>query len=116
MGGVDIGALEREIENVLDAEKACLMKADFDGIEVISAKKEQLVERLGKITDHAPLRRIMKKIEWNGLLYEASLKGVRLAQQRIESIRTNNGQLKTYDGDGNISDKAISGRSLSLKA
>lgn len=114
-----IEELEAQIMEVLEAEQALLLKADFENLGGISERKEALVSELrDRATEKNPKQTeaIRSKAERNAQLYDATLSGLGQAINRISEIRSTLGKITTYDDRGLVTTTDTEAPSVSVKA
>ena len=108
-----------EIITLLDQERDYLIASDLDALENLSSSKEALAQKLasGNVEfEKSVVEGIRTKSLHNSNLFESSLLGIRSALDRLEEVRFTFGQLKTYNGQGQISTESTRNPTISKKA
>lgn len=91
-----------ELDSLLEAERAALIKGDLTALADLLPSKEALI---GQLTDARPdelvaLKALDGKVRRNQLLLDGALEGIREVADRMAVLnRTRNG-LETYGSDG----------------
>ena len=102
----DCSRLLKDIEDILDAERALLRGGRFEFLADLAARKEGLIARLAgmAIGECAPqLIRVRDKARLNLALFDAAQRGLKAAQNRLDEIRANARTFNTYDSSGRLS-------------
>lgn len=111
--------LSDELIAILDQEREALALLDFGVLAELSIKKEELSEKLNSsrpTIEKNVLSTIKRKTHENGAIFEASLRGMKTAMDRIADVRQSYGHLKTYNGQGHVSTQRTMPPSVSKKA
>lgn len=95
-----VGALE----DILETERAALLKGDVDAMTRLAENKERLIDLLNARTDlpHTELIRLHDKISRNQSLMNSALEGIRAVAARMSEMRQVRQALHTYDRSGSI--------------
>jgi len=112
-------ALSKQLFELLDLEHEALITSNFSKLEQLSQKKEALskaIQDSSSRLEASSIEKIRSKTEKNSQLFEANLKGIRAAIDKIEEGRHSFGQLKTYDFQGQLSTRRTLTPSVSKKA
>lgn len=101
MTEVEIGILD-ELNDLLDQEKAAILRGDIEAVGRILETKQRLLEVLNKMNepDEHGLDRLKQKLLRNQDLLEHSQKGIQAVFQRIATLRSVQSTLETYDRQG----------------
>lgn len=101
MTEIEIGILE-ELNEILDRERAAILRGDIEQVGRIVESKEQLLEVLMEInqTEAENVQDLRQKLVRNQELLEHSLSGIRAVSQRLEDVRKTQTTLETYDSSG----------------
>ncbi len=97
-----IGALDE----LLEQERAALLKGDVDRINRAAGRKETLISQIDALTDipSSVLIPLQNKLQRNQTLIEHALDGIRAAAKRVEDMRLARETLQTYDHRGKLKD------------
>lgn len=90
------------LDDLLDAERAALLKGHLDEVSRLHARKEALIDALNRFEfqDRSTLTGLHKKVERNQALLDSALDGVRSVARRLAAIRRVRQSLETYDSFG----------------
>lgn len=88
------------LEAVLDQLHKCILGADFSELPKILAETERLSATLGTLPNRSVAERIRYKANRNGQCLQASARGLRAAQRRLDEISTATTRLSTYTSRG----------------
>jgi hypothetical protein len=90
------------IHELLEAERACILSADFSAVSALSVRKEHLFQELAKnaLPDKAVLIELTDKTNANQRLLAASLRGIKAATSRLELLLSGGKSLNIYDKSG----------------
>lgn len=91
-----------DLEALLDAERAALLKGDLVALTEMLAQKEALIGSLKtqSNSDLPVLQRLDTKLRRNQLLLNGALEGIREVAGRLATLRRMRGGLETYSSDG----------------
>ncbi|ATG48449.1 hypothetical protein [Celeribacter ethanolicus] len=102
------------LADLLDKEKAAILKGDFATLETLSKSKESLLSLVAKSkTPVVVLQDLKKRSEHNKRLLMASAKGLRTARERILSLRHQSRGFTAYGPAGKATE--IERKSLTMK-
>lgn len=95
-------ALIDEMHDLLEKERAALVRGDLTCVTALFDRKEKLVQMLGDLRgEHVTeLHRIQNKIFRNQKLIDGALQGIRHVSARLAALRKVEQQLETYGEDG----------------
>lgn len=94
----------RELIDLLNVERAALVRADFLTVAKNAAQKESLLSGLHGATVPAPrLQKLRSALEQNQVLFTAAVAGINAAKNRIQTLNDVRSGLRTYDQAGQIS-------------
>ncbi|MBT2132266.1 flagellar biosynthesis protein FlgN [Aliiroseovarius lamellibrachiae] len=86
---------------LLDQERQLLLTGKIEALTKIAPEKERLLSHLAGSTDDAGLLdQLRRKADRNQELLVAVSKGIRAVSRRLELLRTQKTQLRTYDSVG----------------
>ena len=88
------------LEVVLDQLHQCILVADFDELPKILAETERLSAALVTLPNRSFAERIRYKASRNGQCLQASARGLRAAQRRLDEVNTATTRLSTYTSRG----------------
>lgn len=102
MGLFDNGGVLQALEDLLDRERALILKGDIDGVRRLSHEKDRLMTRLATLTfKRGRLQPLRQKADRNNELLAASARGFKAVQDRIAALGRHGETLKTYGSDRN---------------
>ena len=105
------------LERLLDEERAVILSGNFDRLQVLAPQKNDALARLPDWQlPEDRLTRLASQVNRNQTLLDASIRGIKAAQIRIESVIGAAGNLSTYDRQGQISDLGQVRNAMQLKA
>lgn len=98
----EIKTLIGSLDDVLDAERAALIKGELDLLSNLAIRKEALIEALNQaeMADIEALRLLDRKVKRNQDLLNNALEGIRKVARRMAAFRRVQASLETYDKDG----------------
>ncbi|MDA7430209.1 flagellar biosynthesis protein FlgN [Primorskyibacter aestuariivivens] len=101
MTEVEIGILD-ELNDLLDQEKAAILRGDIEAVGRILETKQTLLELLKDMNepDEGGLDDLRHKLLRNQNLLEHSQRGIQAVFQRISTLRNVQSTLETYDRQG----------------
>lgn len=108
-----------DLKRTLEAERSALLDGRFEDLPDTAARKEQLLDALssGDLNDmQEELQNLRQKLAANERLLSAAQLGFSQANKRLTDIREAIGQLKTYNGAGQVKSNPTNGPSVSIKA
>lgn len=89
------------LEDLLEREKAFILKGNIDGVRRLSVEKERLLKRLGRTSlQREKLAGLRRKADRNNELLAASARGFRAVQDRLRALTQRAEGLSTYGRDG----------------
>tara|TARA_R110002072_G_scaffold46991_5_gene130032 strand:- start:1460 stop:1819 length:360 start_codon:yes stop_codon:yes gene_type:complete len=90
------------LDELLEAERAALLKGDLEKLADMLPRKEELIDALNAVihTDFQALQTLDSKVRRNQLLLDGALEGIRNVAQRLAALRRLRGSLETYGSDG----------------
>lgn len=93
------------LDDLLDRERAALVRGDLQTITDLIAEKESLMHRIGGIdaTDRDGLQHLQGKAIRNQALLDSALRGIRTVANRFATLRRIRKSLETYDEFGHKS-------------
>ena len=95
--------LTRALNEVLDAERHALLKADYAALEPMQVSKAKILTQLETMNVKQPvLARVKNRMEGNQALISSALAGITNAQQRISDLQAVQDRLSVYDPTGRI--------------
>ncbi len=94
------------LDDLLETERAALLKGDVDRINRLVDRKEALITQVTALVDvpSSVLAPLQEKLRRNHELIEHALAGIRAAAKRIEDMRKARETLQTYDRQGQLQD------------
>jgi hypothetical protein len=94
--------LIERLDDILDHERAALLKGDLDTIMRLAPAKEALIDALNGTADaeEADLEGLQGKVTRNQVLLSGTLQGIRKVATRIAALRRIRKSLETYDASG----------------
>lgn len=94
------------LDDLLESERAALLKGDVDRINRLVDRKEALISQVSALTDvpASVLATLQEKLRRNHELIEHALAGIRAAAKRVEDMRKARETLQTYDRRGRLQD------------
>jgi len=98
-----------DLEDLLEAEVTALRSGDYVALEGLAVDKERLLRELAESQDDLDLektRDLQALLERNGVLYEATMDGLRTVIDRLKSVARVHSHLDTYAPGGAMQDLA----------
>ena len=91
-----------ELDDLLDSEKAALVKGDMERVSRLVSQKEFLIEGLNSLEnlDRENLIHLHQKVMRNQTLLDSALEGIRAVATRMSELRRVRSGLETYDEQG----------------
>ena len=109
--------LTTALNEVLDAERHALLKADYAELEPLQASKAKILTQLKTTNVEQPvLARAKDRMEGNQALISSALAGITNAQQRISDLQAVQDRLSVYDPNGRIEISQSQTKALEKKA
>lgn len=108
-----------DLQQTLEAERSALLDGRFEDLSDTATRKEQLLDALssGDLNDmQDELQNLRQKLAENERLLSAAQMGFSQANKRLTDIREAIGQLKTYNGAGQVKSNPTIDPSVSIKA
>lgn len=92
----------KNLDELLDRERAALLEGDLEGISRSLREKERLIDALNglQLTTEGELSTIRRKVQRNQMLLDGALDGIRAVAERLSSLRRIRDTLETYDQTG----------------
>ena len=96
--------LFRDLDTLLDDEKAALMDGALDNLPALLARKQALLEKVTQLGPDAGdnLAGLQQKTLRNQTLLDAALDGIRSVSERVAALRRVRASLDTYDREGQV--------------
>lgn len=89
------------LEDLLDKERAAILKGAFEDMGRIAGEKERVLGRRELTApDQRTLDRVKAKAARNQQLLAAAIRGVRAVTARLDVLRNGPGDMNTYDRSG----------------
>jgi len=90
------------LDSLLEAERRALLAGDLGSIATILARKEDLIDKLGRLDRAAApgLAALEEKAARNQALMDSALGGIRRTAARMAAFRRIRRSLETYDRSG----------------
>ncbi|WP_415405022.1 flagellar biosynthesis protein FlgN [Tateyamaria sp. SN3-11] len=90
------------LDDLLDAERAALLKGNLEDVARLLERKEGLIDALNRIEfkERSDFEGLQAKVERNQALLDSALDGVRSVARRLAAIRRVRQSLDTYDSFG----------------
>lgn len=102
------------LTELLEKERAAILKAEFATLAQVSASKISLMKSVAKSTaTERELETLKSLTERNSKLLAASAQGLRSARKRLSMLRAPKPAFQTYGPSGSMSD--IGHKSLTIK-
>jgi hypothetical protein len=104
----------RNLDELLDRERAALLEGDLEAISRSLREKERLIDALNglQLTPEVELATIRIKAQRNQILLDGALDGIRAVAERLYALRRLRDTLETYDqtGQKTVLERLRSGR------
>lgn len=96
-----IPAIPDALDALLDKEREILLSGQIEALPRLAPQKEKLLSQLPstKVTSQQ-MEALRMKVDRNQELMVAASKGIRAVSRRLEALRTQKSQLRTYDAGG----------------
>jgi flagellar biosynthesis/type III secretory pathway chaperone len=102
------------LSDLLDKEKATILKSDFSTLEKLSKTKESLLVMVAKAQiSPSDLKALKQRSEHNSRLLMASAKGIKSAREKLLSLRSTSRSFTAYGPAGKTT--PIGNKSLTMK-
>lgn len=100
------------LSELLEEERAALLKGDVDRLTRLADRKEALISQVDGLSDlpQAILTPLQDKLRRNHTLISHALDGIRAAANRVEDMRKARESLQTYDQHGTLRELAANGK------
>mgnify|MGYP001054820893 CR=1 FL=1 len=97
-----VSVILRNLDELLDRERAALLDGDLDAISRSLREKERLIDALNgqQLTSETELSAIREKVQRNQILLGGALDGIRAVAERLYALRRIRDTLETYDQTG----------------
>ncbi|APG48711.1 flagellar export chaperone FlgN [Phaeobacter porticola] len=94
--------LIEELDTLLDAERAALVKGNLQELEPLLAKKEEIITTLNMTSDleREALEHVQGKVSRNQVLLDSAMEGIRAVAARMAELRQVRKGLDVYDQSG----------------
>lgn len=91
-----------ELDDLLDAERAALLKGNLQELTNMLTSKESLMSAMVDFVsmDRPQFERLDAKVRRNQLLLDGALDGIRHVVRRMAHLRETTGVIATYGADG----------------
>ena len=98
----DFQATIDALDDLLDAERAALLRGSLEDVSRLHLRKESLIDTLNRldVQDRMRLESLHEKVGRNQALLDSALDGVRSVARRLAAIRRVRQSLDTYDSSG----------------
>jgi hypothetical protein len=102
MSNPQSNALFDALDDLLEDERAALLKGDLEGVGRLFARKEALIEELSQLEAYEAesLGQLQGKMKRNRDLLDSALEGIRAVASRLAALRRVKSTLDTYDSNG----------------
>ncbi|MCE8512623.1 flagellar biosynthesis protein FlgN [Ruegeria pomeroyi] len=102
MDNTDLDDLLSSLDELLEMERAALVRGELEQLGRMTDEKERLVQRINATPDllHEQLRPLHQKVTRNQVLLNSALEGIRAVSNRMSELRKVRQGLETYDRDG----------------
>jgi len=92
------------LSDLLEDERAALLKGDVDRLNRLADRKEALIIQVNSLKDlpQTTLTPLQEKLRRNHTLISHALDGIRAAAKRVEDMRQARESLQTYDQRGKL--------------
>ena len=93
----------KNMDALLEEERAALLSGDLDGLADMHDRKAALLDQLGRFEEiqaEAGLRDVQAKLQRNQALLDSALAGIRSVARRLAMVRRVRQSLEYYDEDG----------------
>jgi hypothetical protein len=97
-----VSVILRNLDELLDRERAALLDGDLDAISRSLREKERLIDALNgqQLMSETELSAIREKVQRNQILLGGALDGIRAVAERLYALRRIRETLETYDQTG----------------
>lgn len=117
MGLFETQSAAEALQDLLEKERAAILRGRFDSLERLAAEKERLVKAVVQLgREGTSLAGLKAQAERNRALLMAMGSGVKAAIRRIEGLRGVGAPLQTYDAAGHRTAIAQPQRTLGRRA
>lgn len=91
-----------ELNDLLDMERAALLKGDLETVTNLLPPKEALISEMNEVAqpDLAAMQALDGKVKRNQLLLNGALEGIKTVADRMQALRRVRNSLETYGADG----------------
>lgn len=98
----DFAEVIEALDELLDQEKAALLKGDLDQVSRLLEQKEALIENLSRLEEGEirTLEDLNNKVKRNQALLDHALAGIKSVATRLADLRRVRSSLDTYDQHG----------------
>lgn len=101
MGLFNMTAISDQLDNLLDKEREILLAGRIEMLPRLAPQKEKLLERLSSSNiSREQIEKLRRKADRNQELLLAASKGIRAVTRRLQALRSQKSQLRTYDSGG----------------
>lgn len=90
------------LDDLLDQERAALLRGELDKLQRLYEYKVRLIDQLRvlDLENSDDLRPLSDKIDRNQSLLSSALEGIRAVTRRLDAVRQARENLETYGADG----------------
>lgn len=112
-----IPSISDALDRVLDQERQILLSGNIKALAQLAPHKERLFTQLSAAgPDPRVLENLRKKADRNQELLRAAAKGIRAVTRRLEMLRNQKSELRTYTAGGQSMNLAKRGNKVEKRA
>ncbi len=105
------------LERVLDQERQMLLSGNIEALAQLAPHKERLLTQLPTArAEQTVVEKLRQKADRNQELLRATAKGIRAVTRRLEILRRQKSELRTYDAGGQSMNLAKRGNKIEKRA
>ncbi|WP_458791919.1 flagellar protein FlgN [Yoonia sp. MH D7] len=109
--------MHRKLIELLELERAAIISADFDKIDLLASSKQALFGRLlAQTKDKKSLIEIHTALLRNQSLFQSAIDGVSAARTRLGALREVRDNLRVYDQSGRMAQVVARSPDLSKRS
>lgn len=99
----------KDLETLLETERAALVQGNLDTLDQLTSKKEALIGAINdlKVHDTEELVRLQRQVARNQSLLSSAGEGIRAVVDRMSELRRVQQEFSTYDASGQRSGYAV---------